>query len=151
MGDLAMIKINLVCVGTLKENYWKEALDEYKKRLSRYVSFSVIELKEKRTKEEEGKEILARSKGYIVAFDLGGKELSSEEIAAFIDKKATEGTSEMTFLIGGSEGLSDEVKKAVDFRLSFGKVTYPHQLMRVIAAEQLYRAMTILNGVTYHK
>ena len=146
-----MIKLNLVCIGTLKENYWKEALDEYKKRLSRYVSFSVIELKEKRTKEEEGKEILARSKGYVVAFDLGGKELSSEEIAAFIDKKATEGTSEMTFLIGGSEGLSDEVKKAVDFRLSFGKVTYPHQLMRVIAAEQLYRAMTILHGVTYHK
>lgn len=146
-----MIKINLVCVGTLKENYWKEALEEYQKRLSRYVLFTVIELKEKRTKEEEGKDILGKSKGYVVAFDLGGKELSSEEIAAFIDKKATEGTSEMTFLIGGSEGLSDEVKKAADLRLSFGKVTYPHQLMRVIAAEQLYRAMTILNGVTYHK
>ena len=146
-----MIKIRLACVGTLKESYWREALEEYKKRLSRYAVFSVEECKEKRTKEEEGKELLEKSKGYLVAFDLGGKELSSEEIAALIDKKATEGISEMTFIIGGSEGLSDEVKKAVDLSLSFGRVTYPHQLMRVIAAEQLYRAITILNGVTYHK
>ena len=80
---------------------------------------------------------MEKSKGYLVAFDLGGKELSSEEIAALIDKKATEGISEMTFIIGGSEGLSDEVKKAVDLSLSFGRVTYPHQLMRVIAAEPL--------------
>ena len=146
-----MIRIRLVCVGTLKESYWREALEEYAKRLSRFVSFSVMECREKRTKEEEGKEILEKSKGYLIAFDIGGKELSSEEIASFIDKKATEGISEMTFIIGGSEGLSDEVKKVVDMRLSFGRVTYPHQLMRVIAAEQLYRAMTILNGVTYHK
>lgn len=146
-----MIKIRLVAVGTLKENYWRDALAEYQKRLSRFASFEVVEVKEKKTVEEEGREILAKKKGFFVAFDIAGKELSSEELAKYIDEKATAGVSEWTFAIGGSEGLSEEVKKSADFRLSFGKVTYPHQLMRVIAAEQLYRAMTINNGVTYHK
>lgn len=146
-----MIKLRLVCVGTLKESYWREALEEYQKRLSRYASFEVIELKEKRSIEEEGKEILQKLRGYTVAFDVAGKELSSEGLATFISDRAAQGQSELTFVIGGSDGLSDEVKKTVDYRLSFGRVTFPHQMMRVIAAEQLYRAMTILNGVTYHK
>lgn len=146
-----MIKIRLVCVGTLKESYWRDALAEYTKRLSRYASFEVIEIKERRTPEEEGKEILSKLRGYTIAFDLNAKEPTSEELAKILSEKAAAGTSETSFVIGGSDGLSEEVKKSVDLRLSFGRVTYPHQLMRVIAAEQLYRAMTIINGVTYHK
>ena len=146
-----MIKLNLVCVGTLKETYWKEALAEYQKRLSRYATFSVIELKEKRTVEEEGKEILQKLRGYAVAFDIGGKELSSEELAKLIDDKATAGTSEMTFVIGGSEGLSDEVKKAADLRFSMSPMTFTHQIARVLLTEQLYRAFQISTGGKYHK
>lgn len=146
-----MIKINLLCVGNLKELYWKEAIAEYSKRISRYASFNIIEAPERRTVAEEGKEIMKRVKGYAVAFDLGGNNISSTEFAELFKKRLNDGDSEITLIIGGSEGLSAEVKNHCKTAVAFGKVTYPHQLMRVIAAEQIYRALTILNNVTYHK
>lgn len=151
MGYLEMIKLNIVAVGTLKERYWTEALGEYAKRLSRFASFKIIELPERRSIEEEGKEIMKKATGYTVAMDIDGEELSSTGFAEAIEKKLVEGVSEFSFLIGSSEGLSDEVKRFCRARISFGRVTYPHQLMRVILAEQLYRAMTINNNVPYHK
>lgn len=146
-----MIKINIVAVGTLKEKFWTEAVSEYVKRISRFANIKIIEVAEKRTIEEEGKEILKKINGYPVAMDIGGSAVSSEEFASFFNKKLLDGTSEFSLIIGGSEGLSEEVKRACATRISFGKVTYPHQLMRVILTEQVYRALTIMNNVTYHK
>ena len=146
-----MIKINLVCVGTLKEKYWTQAVEEYSKRISRYASLNVIECPEKRNIEEEGKEIMKKLRGYVVIFDINGKLVTSPDIADLFADKMNGGISEFSFVIGGSDGISDEVKKAGDLSISFGRVTYPHQLMRVIASEQIYRALTIMNNVTYHK
>lgn len=146
-----MIKINILAVGNLKEKFWTEAVSEYEKRISRYARFKITELPEKRTKEEEGKDILRKITGYPVAMDIAGKEVSSTEFADFFDKKLTDGISEFSLIIGGSDGLSDEVKSACKERISFGRVTFPHQLMRVILSEQVYRALTIMNNVTYHK
>ena len=146
-----MIKLNVVAVGTLKEKFWTDAVGEYAKRISRYANIKIIEVAEKRTIEEEGKEILKKISGYPIAMDIKGQIVSSEEFAGFFNKKLLEGTSEFSLIIGGSEGLSDEVKKACPTKISFGKVTYPHQLMRVILTEQIYRALTIMNNVTYHK
>jgi len=146
-----MIKINVVAVGTLKEKYWKDAVAEYAKRISRFASFKITEVPEKDTIDKEGKEILGKLSGYTVATAIEGKEISSPELASLFTKKMNEGTSEFTFVIGGSDGLSDEVKTNCNARLSFGKITLPHQLMRVVLTEQLYRALTIINNVTYHK
>ena len=146
-----MIKINLIAVGTLKEKYWVEAVAEYTKRISRFATFKIIEVAEKRTVEEEGKEILKKLVGYPIAFDIGGTEVDSVGFSAIFQKCLNVGSSEITLIIGGSDGLSEEVKKQCKMRVSFGRVTYPHQLMRVIATEQIYRALTIINNVTYHK
>lgn len=146
-----MIRINLVCVGTLKEKYWTQAVEEYTKRISRYATFNIVECPEKRTVDEEGKEILKKLKGYVVVFDIGGKIVSSPDISDLMRDRLNAGTSEFSFVIGGSDGLSEEVRSRADFAMSFGRVTYPHQLMRVIASEQIYRALTIMNNVTYHK
>ena len=146
-----MIKINIVCVGTLKEKYWTEAIAEYVKRISRYANINIVECPEKKSVEDEGKEIVKKLKGYVIIFDIAGKTVTSPEIAELFADKLNAGKSEFTFVIGGSDGLSDEVKKAGDYAMSFGRVTYPHQLMRVIATEQIYRALTIMNNVTYHK
>ncbi len=146
-----MMKINIVAVGTLKEKYWTSAIEEYAKRISRYASLKIIEVGEKRTVEEEGKEILRKSSGYLIAMDIDGKVVSSPDFSEIFAKNLVNGTSEFTLVIGGSEGLSDEVKKSCRERISFGRVTYPHQLMRVILTEQVYRALTIMNNVTYHK
>lgn len=153
-----MIKINLVAVGKLKENYLSEAVEEYAKRISRYASFNIIEVPERpdggdipSLLAEEGKGILKKVKGYSVLLDLQGEELSSTDLASLVGERAAHGTSEFTFIIGGSRGVSAEVKNRAESIVSFGKVTYPHQLMRVILAEQIYRLMTILNNVSYHK
>lgn len=146
-----MLKINLIAVGTLKERYWTEAVAEYAKRISRFASLSILEIAEKRTINEEGKEIIKKISGYPIAFDLNGAETDSVGFADTIQKLLNGGKSEISFIIGGSEGLSEEVKSKCAMRLSFGKVTYPHQLMRVIASEQIYRALTIMNNVKYHK
>ena len=101
--------------------------------------------------EKEGKKLLDNLKGFVVLTAIEGRIVSSEELAALIDAKMTEGVSEITFVIGGSNGVSDEVKRRADVEISFGRVTYPHQLMRVILSEQIYRAFSIINKLPYHK
>ena len=151
MGRDEMIKLGIVAVGKLKETFWTDAVNEYAKRIGRFATLKITELPEKRTLEEEGEEILKKASGTLIVTDVKGDPVSSEGIAELIKNEVNYGKSEITFVIGSSEGLAESVKKAASKRISFGAVTYPHQLMRVIVAEQLYRAMTILNNVTYHK
>lgn len=146
-----MIKVNLVAIGKLKETFFTDAVSEYAKRISRFASFKVTELPERKTLSEEADDILKKASGLLVVFDVKGEEVTSEGLAKLIENAATNGKSEFTFVIGSSEGLDDKVKNAANKKISFGRVTYPHQLMRVIAAEQIYRAFTIINNVTYHK
>lgn len=146
-----MIKLNVVAVGKLKERFFTDAVNEYAKRISRFASLKITEIPEKKTVEEEGTEILKKTSGLTVLTDVKGEAVSSENLAEIIKNACTYGQSEITFIIGSSEGTSEEVKKGVDKRISFGDVTFPHQLMRVILCEQLYRALTIINNVTYHK
>lgn len=131
------MNINIVCIGKIKESFYRDAIAEYAKRLTRFCKFNIIELAEsklvaneiEKVKVAEGKSILAKIKGFVITLDLGGAMLSSEQIADKIENLASGGVSEITFVIGGSYGLSDEVKKAADFSICFGNVTYPHQLM----------------------
>lgn len=158
------MNINIICVGKIKEKYFTDALNEYAKRLSRFAKFSIIEVPDEKIpdnasekeedmiKEKEGKKILAKlSQGsYIIALCIEGTELSSEELAQKIaDIFMT--SSNITFIIGGSLGLSDAVKSKAQLKLSFGKMTLPHQLMRVVLAEQIYRSFKINANETYHK
>jgi len=144
-----VLKIKLICVGGFKEKYWRDAKDEYEKRLSKFFDFSTIILKEE-GKDKEGKNILSKISGKVILLDINGKELSSEKFAEKIEKQA-QTTSQITFVIGGSDGVSDSVKNAIDDKISFGKITLPHQLARVVFLEQLYRAGTINAGIKYHK
>ena len=145
-----MQKINFVVVGKIKESFYREAVAEYVKRLSRFVKLEIKELPESASLETEADDILRAAKGYIVALCVEGEKLSSEKLAAKL--KILEDTGkEITFVIGSSCGLSQRVKQAADFRLSFSDMTFPHQLMRVILAEQVYRAYMINAGATYHK
>ena len=155
-----MRKVVLVCVGSLKEKYWREAMAEYIKRLSRYFDFRIIELNEskltksteaeiRRVVEEESARVLEKIKGktaLILAVE--GEEISSPDFAHELSMATDYG--EVYLVIGGSYGLNAEVKRAGKM-ISFGRITYPHQLMRVILAEQVYRAATILNNIEYHK
>lgn len=152
-----MIKINLVCVGKLKEKFWVDAQNEYIKRLSKFCKFEIIEVAEKnflpnseQVLEEEGKDILSKLKGVSIAFDVEGKKISSQEFAKLIESVAMK-SSTLTFVIGSSCGLSNAVKTSVDRRLSFGDITLPHNLFRIVALEQIYRAFMINSGSTYHK
>ncbi len=156
------MNINIVCVGKIKESFYREAVDEYAKRLGRFCKFSVIEVAEEMlsgeadkqielVKIKEGKRILEKCKGMIIALDLRGKQLSSEEFAHTIESNMTGGVSQISFVIGGSYGLSSEVLDQAKMSICFGKMTYPHQLMRVILAEQIYRAFMINEGSVYHK
>lgn len=159
------MKISVLCVGKLKEKYWRDACAEYIKRLGRFAQVEVIELadekspdgaspaEEEAVKSREGERILSRldRRSFVVALALDGRGLGSEELADFIGKKAVSGESRLSFVIGGSLGLSDAVLKTADFRLCFSKMTFPHQLMRVILLEQLYRAFKIINNEPYHK
>ena len=146
-----MIKLNVIVVGKLKEKFFTEAVNEYVKRISRFAEVKIIELAEGKSLEIEGEEIIKKLVGTVVVTDVQGTLVSSEDIAKIIKNSALNGKSTISVVIGSSEGLCDKVKKLADHRISFGRVTYPHQLMRVILTEQLYRAMTILNNVTYHK
>lgn len=159
-GDVMMYKI--VVVGKIKEKYFKDAIEEYTKRLSRFVDVQIVEVDEhtfcgipnqseiEKIISAEGKSILQKVEGCLVVLDIGGKELSSEQLAEQLEKY-TQNYSTVTFVIGGSYGLSDEVKQRAQLRLSFGKITLPHQLCRVVLCEQIYRACTIRNNVPYHK
>ncbi len=152
------MKITLVAVGKIKEKFFVDAIKEYEKRLSRFCNFSVVEVAESLPSkscqeqiEEENKRLLEKCKGCVVAFDLKGEHLTSEQFADFFDKTMSNGQSEFTFLIGGSNGLGEELRKKVDKKLAFSKLTFPHQLFRVMAVEQIYRALTINAGLPYHK
>ena len=145
-----MVKVNLVCVGKLKERYWRDAVAEYAMRLSRFCRFEVVELAEKRTLEEEAVGILRACRGHVFALTPEGKQVTSEEFAAKIGALCDRG-EEISFIIGSSCGMTEDVKRAADERLSFSRLTFPHQMMRVILAEQIYRAFMIRAGAEYHK
>ena len=145
-----MQKVNIVCVGKIKEAFYRDAVAEYAKRLSRFVTFTVREIAEGRLLDEEGESILHAAKGFIIALCIEGKKMSSEGLAAEMKKLSDRG-SEVTFIIGSSCGLCDKVKAASHLKLSFSDMTFPHQLMRVILCEQIYRAYMINSGSEYHK
>ena len=154
-----MLKINLIVMGDIKEKYFKEAIEEYKKRLSRFADIKIIELKENAPKnngeilsclKKDAEEIKKHIKGYPICLDIKGKMLSSEELAKKIDTLSLS-NSEISFIIGASNGIDEEIKNLCKERISFSPLTFPHQLMRVIFLEQLYRAFTILNNIAYHK
>lgn len=152
------MKINIVAVGKIKEKYILEGITEYKKRLSRFCDFKIIEVDElsqeksiSKKIEEEGKKIIDKISGVIFTLDICGRGLSSEELSQKIADVQLNNGSEITFVIGGSNGVSDEVKNKSKLLISFGRVTYPHQLFRLILTEQIYRAFTILEGMPYHK
>lgn len=159
-----MLNVNIICVGSLKEKFFTDAVNEYKKRLSRYCKLSIIELQEEKlsdqqtqaqidkTLEKEGERILSKisKSDYVVAMCIEGKELSSTELSKKLsDISMTTGT--VDFVIGGSWGLADTVKQRADFKLSVSKMTFPHQLFRVMLCEQIYRAFTISANAKYHK
>ena len=152
-----MLKINLICVGNLKDKFFIDSANEYIKRLSRFCSLKVIELKEytkedsiQKTKELEGEEILKEVKGHFILLDVLGKHLSSEEFAQKLET-IEQTNSEISFVIGGSYGVSDKVKQKANFALSISKMTFPHRLFRIMLLEQIYRAFTINNNIAYHK
>ncbi len=145
-----MVKVTVVCVGKLKEAFWRDAVAEYAKRLSRFCKFEVRELAEGRTIEEEADPILRACKGYVFALAVEGEECSSETFSAKLRSLAARG-EEIVFVIGSSCGLSERVKRAANERLSFSRMTLPHQLMRVVLCEQIYRAFMIAAGAEYHK
>ena len=144
-----MQKIYFVVVGKIKESFYREAVAEYVKRLSRFAKVEIKELAEGKSLEEEGEEILRHLKGYTMVLAVEGTPFSSEDLAKTM-KKVGDSGKDITFVIGSSEGLCDKVKNAADCKISFSKMTFPHQLMRVILAEQVYRAYMINSGATYH-
>ena len=143
------MRISIICIGKIKEKYLKLGIDEFKKRLSKYCKLEIIELDD----EKEGKKILSKIKdnSYVIALAIDGKNLSSEELADTINNLGVRGNSHIVFIIGGSLGLSDEILSRANYKLSFSKMTFPHQLMRLILLEQVYRAYRINSGEPYHK
>ena len=159
------MKITLVTVGKIKERYFEDAIKEYSKRLGRYCKLDIVQVQDEKTpdgaseaverqiKDKEGQRILSNIKdgAYVIALAIEGRMLSSEELASRLQKLGVDGISHIVFVIGGSLGLSDEVMGRADYALSFSKMTFPHQLMRVILLEQVYRSYRIMNGEPYHK
>lgn len=145
-----MQKIYFVVVGKIKEAFYRDAVAEYIKRLSRFAKIEIKELPEGVNPEAEADDILRAVRGYIVALAVEGEKISSEGLASHLKKLGDEGR-EITFVIGSSCGLSERVKSAADWKLSFSDMTFPHQLMRVILSEQVYRAFMINSGSAYHK
>ncbi|MGU9501964.1 23S rRNA (pseudouridine(1915)-N(3))-methyltransferase RlmH [Bacillus paralicheniformis] len=159
------MNISIVAIGKLKEKYLKQGIDEYIKRLSAYAKVDIIELPDEKApenlsdqdmkivKDKEGERILSKISpdAHVIALAIEGKMKSSEELADNMDRLATYGKSKVTFVIGGSLGLSDAVLKRANEKLSFSKMTFPHQLMRLILLEQVYRAFRINRGEPYHK
>lgn len=145
-----MQKINVVCVGKIKEEYLRAAIAEYLKRLSRFAKVEITELPEGKNLREEAPALLKCARGYKIALCVEGERLSSEGLAREIKKLCDRG-EEITFIIGSSCGLDSSVKESCDFRLSFSEMTFPHMLMRVMLLEQVYRAFMINSGSEYHK
>jgi 23S rRNA (pseudouridine1915-N3)-methyltransferase len=159
------MNITVITVGKIKEKFLRDAIDEYSKRLSRYCKLDIIEVPDEKTpdnasekeelqiKDKEGDLILKHIKDnmFLVALAIDGKQLSSEELATLIKDLGVKGESNIAFVIGGSLGLSKAVLSRANYKLSFSKMTFPHQLMRVILLEQVYRGYRIINGEPYHK
>lgn len=157
--------IQLIGVGKLKEKYLVQGIAEYAKRLGPYVKFQMTEVADEKAPEtmseaevlgvkaREGERILAhvKSDAHVIALAIGGELWSSEELAAHLDRLGTYGTSHVVFVIGGSHGLSDDVLRRAQQKLSFGRMTLPHQLMRLVLVEQIYRVVKINRGEPYHK
>ena len=150
--------IKIICVGKIKEDYLKQAIEEYKKRLSKYTKLEIIELQDINNNNiniilEKEKELILNKiseKDYVITLEIEGKELSSIELSNKIDNILLT-NSNITFIIGGSYGLHEEIKLRSNFKLSFSKLTFPHQLFRVMLLEQIYRSYKILNNESYHK
>lgn len=159
------MKITIVCVGKIKEKFYTEAVREYSKRLGRYCNLSIVEVADEKTKEQaseteiaivkdrEGERILKniREDGYVIALAIDGKQPDSISLSEKIDALGLRGISHIYFVIGGSLGLSDDVLNRADEKLSFSNMTFPHQLMRVILLEQIYRSYRIIHNEPYHK
>ncbi len=159
------MKITLITVGKIKEKFYTDAIAEYSKRLSRYCKLEIIQVADEKTpdkasetearliKEKEGDRILAQIKdhAYVIALAIEGQMLSSEQLADKIEQLGISGQSQIVLIIGGSLGLSDAVLRRADYKLSFSRMTFPHQLMRVILLEQIYRSYRIIEGSPYHK
>ena len=159
------MKIKIVTVGKLKEKYLKDGIAEYSKRISRFAAVEMIELADEKTPDRasdsenekildlEGNRILSKigDREFVVVLAIEGKTLSSEEFSKQLEQASINGSSTLTFVIGGSLGLSKEVKKRANLSVSFGRLTLPHQLMRLVLTEQIYRAFTIQQGSPYHK
>lgn len=159
------MRITVLCVGKIKESYFTNAIKEYSKRLSRYCKLEIIEVPDEKTpanasqaeeeqiKEKEGRLLLRNinESSRVIALAIDGTQLDSVAFSKYINKTGLEGCSHIQFIIGGSLGLSEEVLKRADFNVSFSKMTFPHQLMRVILLEQIYRSYRIINNEPYHK
>ena len=159
------MKITILCVGKVKEKFCRDAIEEFAKRLTRYCKLEIIEVIDEKTqeqsteteirlvKEKEGERLLKHIKedAYVITLCIDGQQLDSEELSEKIEKLGIQGVSHIYFVIGGSLGLADEVIHRADYKLSFSKMTFPHQLMRVILLEQIYRSYRIMNHEPYHK
>lgn len=159
------MRISILAVGKIKEKYLRDAIAEYSKRLSRYCRLEVIEVADEKTPDKaseaeevqirktEGQKLLhyIRENDYVIALAIDGKMLDSVELSKKIEQLGVSGESSIVFVIGGSLGLSDEILRRADYHLSFSKMTFPHQLMRVILLEQIYRSYRIINKEPYHK
>ena len=159
------MNIKILCVGKIKEKFYRDAISEYSKRLSKYCSLEIVEVNDEKTsensteneiniiKDEEGERILKhiKDKDYAIALAIQGKQQDSVAFSKYIENLGITGNSSICFIIGGSLGLSDAVMKRCNDSISFSKMTFPHQLMRVILLEQIYRAMRIMNNEPYHK
>lgn len=155
------MNINIVCVGKIKEKYIIDGIAEFSKRMQAFGKFKIIELKEfgndsdrELSISREAKNIqetLEKNKGFNILLDIGGKNFSSEEMAREIENICVKGYSTINFIIGGSYGVSDDIRKVSNLSLSFSKMTFPHQLMRLILSEQIYRWFSIINNIKYHK
>lgn len=159
------MKIYILCVGKIKEKFYREALDEYEKRLSRYCKLEIVEVSDEKTpdnasqaleeqiKKKEAEKILMRLKddAYVITLEIKGDKMDSVDFSRLVQKASVEGRGNIAFIIGGSLGLHESISKVADCKVSFSDMTFPHQLMRVILCEQIYRAYRILNGEPYHK
>ncbi len=159
------MKITLITVGKIKEKYFTDAINEYSKRLSRYIKLEIVEVTDEKTpdnasealerqiRQKEGERILKKlsDDAYVIALAIDGKKLDSVQFSQKLEKLGVDGVSHVHFVIGGSLGLCDEVLKKADFKLSFSDMTFPHQLMRVVLLEQIYRGYRIINHEPYHK
>lgn len=161
-----MIRINIICIGKIKEKYFTDAIAEYAKRLSAFCKFTITELNEEKLRsntpnlsriqeviDAEGRRILQKigMSDFVIAMCIEGKTMSSEELSKVIDNASLTGKSTVDFIIGGSYGLSDEVKNKADIKLSMSRMTFPHQMARMILSEQIYRAFEISSNGKYHK